>query len=431
MITKRPKGTQDILPEDSYKWRFLENFLFRQASLYGFDEIRTPVFEHTELFLRSVGEGTDVVEKEMYTFEDKGKRSITLRPEGTAGTVRAVVENGIYNRGLPQKLSYLVNCYRYEKPQTGRYREFNQFGLEIFGAESAAADAEMIAVACSIFKKLNVSDLELQINTIGCPECRKKYYEALLAYFEEHKENLCPTCIDRLETRPMRILDCKDPGCQEISKDAPIILDYLCDDCKEHFETLKEYLHAYKINYMINPRIVRGLDYYTRTVFEFVSNSIGAQGTVCGGGRYNGLVSEIGGPEMQCVGFGMGIERLILLLDSQKKIKVSKDECDIYVGSIGEKGRLKAIEIAEKLRGHAFRVEVDISDKGIKPQMKFANRINAGFSMIIGDNEISNKSIKVKNMRTGTETEFPLSNYFVDEFVEYFEEVAIQMAGEN
>lgn len=406
LLTKRPKGTQDILPEESYKWRFLENFLFKQASLYGFDEIRTPVFEHTELFSRSVGEGTDVVEKEMYTFNDKGNRSITLRPEGTAGTVRAVVENGIYNKGLPQKLSYLANCYRYEKPQAGRYREFNQFGLEMLGSDSSSADAEIIAVANSIFKKLSIEDIELQINSIGCKECREEYYKELKAYLESHKESLCPTCLNRLETRPMRVLDCKNPSCIDISKGAPNILDYLCEDCNNHFEMLKEYLSAYDIKYKINPRIVRGLDYYTRTVFEFTSNSIGAQGTICGGGRYNGLVSEIGGPEIQCVGFGIGIERLLLLLSSQEKMEINKDECDVYVGSMGEAGKKKAIEIAEKLRNNSFRVEVDISDKGIKAQMKFANKINAKYSMIIGDNEVSSGIIKLKNMKDGSEKEF-------------------------
>lgn len=303
------RGTQDVLPKDSYKWQYVEKTLLETAGLFGFSEMRVPVFEHTELFLRSVGDTTDVVQKEMYTFDDKGGRSITLRPEGTSGAVRCLLEHGLHNDALPVKASYILSCYRYEKPQAGRLREFHQFGIECFGAPLPSADAEVISVAHTAFERFGLKNIELQLNSIGCPECRKKYLEALKGYFEGKKNELCDTCKDRLSRNPMRILDCKSPVCHEIAKDAPIMLDYLCDDCREHFEQVKARLSAMNIDYVINPAIVRGLDYYTRTVFEFVSTEIGAQGTVCAGGRYDGLVSEMGGPELPSLGFGMGLER--------------------------------------------------------------------------------------------------------------------------
>ncbi|HPR40351.1 MAG TPA: histidine--tRNA ligase, partial [Oscillospiraceae bacterium] len=285
ILTKAPRGTQDILPDESGKWQYVERTVLSIAELYGYKEIRFPTFEHTELFARGVGDSTDVVEKEMYTFNDKGGRSLTLRPEGTSGVMRAVIEHGLLGGALPLKVSYLTSCFRYEKPQAGRLREFHQFGAECIGTESAAADAEMIALASQVFDELGAKGIRLEINSIGCPKCRKTYHEALKAYFTEKKDHLCETCLDRLERNPMRILDCKCPECQETAKGAPTILEFLCDDCKAHFEDLKARLSAMDIAYTVNPTIVRGLDYYTRTVFEFVSTQIGAQGTVCGGGR--------------------------------------------------------------------------------------------------------------------------------------------------
>ncbi|MBQ7102207.1 MAG: histidine--tRNA ligase, partial [Clostridia bacterium] len=295
LVTKAIKGTQDLLPNESYKNRYVEQTMLDIASKFGYREIRTPVFEHTELFSRGVGDTTDVVQKEMYTFDDKGGRSITLRPEGTAGAMRAFLEHGLFNEPLPQKVSYLTSCYRYEKPQAGRLREFHQFGVECLGTAAPAADAELIGLAHEIFSHLGVEGLQLEINSIGCPTCRKKYHEALHSYFESKKADLCETCLDRLGRNPMRILDCKSPVCSEIAKDAPKVLDYICEDCSAHFEVVKKHLDAMNIPYVVNPTIVRGLDYYTRTVFEFVSTQIGAQGTVCGGGRYDGLAEQLGG----------------------------------------------------------------------------------------------------------------------------------------
>ena len=350
LLTNAIKGTQDVLPQDSYKNRFVEQTLAEIAGNYGFREIRTPVFEHTELFNRSVGDTTDVVQKEMYTFLDKGDRSITLRPEGTAGAVRAFLEHGLFNEALPQKVYYLTSCYRYEKPQAGRLREFHQFGVECFGAESAAADAEVISLANEIFGFLGVEGLELQINSIGCPTCRAEYQKALKEYFDSKKGDLCETCLSRLDRNPMRILDCKSPICSEIAKEAPVVLDFLCDDCKDHFEKLKSYLDAMNIVYKVNPTIVRGLDYYTRTVFEFVATGIGAQGTVCGGGRYDGLCEELSGNHTPALGFGLGLERLMLVLEAQGIELPADQKCNLYVAPAGDAAALYAAGVVTNLR---------------------------------------------------------------------------------
>ena len=300
---KAPRGTQDILPAQSHKWEALESYLLSLAKSYGYAQVRTPVFESTELFQRGVGDTTDVVQKEMYTFEDKGGRSITLRPEGTAGAVRAAIEHGLLNDALPLKLSYFTTCYRYEKPQAGRLREFHQFGVECFGSKAPIADAQLILLARRIFDGLGLDNIRLELNSIGC---RQRFYDALRTYFSRHTDALCETCKSRLEKNPMRILDCKSPVCQEIAAGAPSILDYLCEDCAEHFEKVKEYLDINDIPFTVNSRIVRGLDYYTKTVFEFVCDDIGAQGTVLGGGRYDGLVEELGGKPLPALGFALG-----------------------------------------------------------------------------------------------------------------------------
>lgn len=423
LLTNAVKGTQDVLPQDSYKNRFVEQTLAEIAGNYGFREIRTPVFEHTELFNRSVGDTTDVVQKEMYTFMDKGDRSITLRPEGTAGAVRAFLEHGLFNEALPQKVFYLTSCYRYEKPQAGRLREFHQFGVECFGAESPAADAEVIALANEIFGFLGVKGLELQINSIGCPTCRAKYQEALKAYFESKKGDLCETCLSRLDRNPMRILDCKSPVCSGIAKDAPVVLDYLCDDCKDHFEKLKKYLDAMNIAYKINPTIVRGLDYYTKTVFEFVATGIGAQGTVCGGGRYDGLCEELGGNHMPALGFGLGLERLMLVLEAQG-IKLPEDQkCNLYVAPAGEAASLYAAGLVNDLRAGGMFTLFDVSDRGIKAQMKYANKIGAEYVVVIGDNELESGTAKLKNMESGEEMEVKLETLADD-----FADIAIQQS---
>lgn len=411
LITKAIKGTKDVLPKDVHKNQYIEATALDVASKFGYKEIRTPVFEHTELFQRGVGDTTDVVQKEMYTFDDKGGRSITLRPEGTAGAVRSFLENGLCNEALPQKVCYLISCYRYEKPQAGRLREFHQFGVECFGTASPLADAEIIALAKSIFDTLGVRDLSLEINSIGCPKCRAEYHKALKEYFASRKDELCDTCKGRLDRNPMRILDCKSPICHEIAQGAPVVIDYLCDECKEHFEKVQKYLDAQNIEYKINPQIVRGLDYYTKTVFEFVSNSIGAQGTVCGGGRYDGLVEELGGHHTASLGFAMGLERLMLLMEAQGCEFPQAEKPDLFIVALGEKATLKALEIAKDMREEGFSALLDLNQRSVRAQMKYADKLGAKFNVVIGDNEVENKIAKLKNMQTGEETEINLDTF--------------------
>ena len=411
LITKAIKGTKDVLPKDVHKNQYIEATALDIASKFGYKEIRTPVFEHTELFQRGVGDTTDVVQKEMYTFDDKGGRSITLRPEGTAGAVRSFLENGLCNEALPQKVCYLTSCYRYEKPQAGRLREFHQFGVECFGTASPLADAEIIALAKSIFDTLGVRDLSLEINSIGCPKCRAEYHKALKEYFASRKDELCDTCKGRLDRNPMRILDCKSPICHEIAQGAPVVIDHLCDECKEHFEKVQKYLDAQNIEYKINPQIVRGLDYYTKTVFEFVSNSIGAQGTVCGGGRYDGLVEELGGQHTASLGFAMGLERLMLLMEAQGCEFPQAEKPDLFIVALGEKATLKALEIAKDMREEGFSALLDLNQRSVRAQMKYADKLGAKFNVVIGDNEVENKIAKLKNMQTGEETEINLDTF--------------------
>lgn len=423
LLTKAVRGTQDILPEDSYKRRFIEDIMLKEASLYGFKEIRTPVFEHTELFDRGVGDGTDIVQKEMYTFNDRGGRSLTLKPEGTVSAARSMLEHGLFNDVLPIKLMYITPCYRYEKPQSGRYREFYQFGVEMFGAGAPVADAEIICLAKTLFDRLRISDLTLEINSIGCPICRKNYQAALKKYFYEHKDNLCKTCIDRLERNPMRIIDCKNPACQKISQNAPNIIDFLCDDCSEHFDAVQKYLDCSKIEYRINPKIVRGLDYYTKTVFEFVSQADSQRSLVCGGGgRYDGLIEEIGGPFMPAVGFGVGMERLLLLMESQKIDIPKPKSCDLFIAAIGETANFKSFELAKILREASFYVELDVEQRGLKAQLKYANKINARFCLVIGDYELEKDTAELKDMNSGEKFEISLDHErFVEEFRRLFD----------
>lgn len=416
LITTGIKGTEDVLPAESYKWQFVEDIMRGQAQSYGFREIRTPVFEHTELFSRSVGDTTDVVQKEMYTFTTKGGESVTLRPEGTAGAARAMLEHGIYNEGYPIKAYYLTSCYRYEKPQKGRQREFHQFGMEIYGAASPFADAEVICAANSIFDRLGVTGLKLELNSIGCKDCRPKYHAALKEYFSEHETELCDTCRSRLERNPMRILDCKSPICSEIAKNAPKVIDYICPECQAHFEGVKSCLDAVGIEYSVNPTIVRGLDYYTRTVFEFVSDDIGAQGTVCGGGRYDGLIAELGGQPTPSLGFGMGIERLLLLLESQGIEPEKPPVCDLYIAGISDAARIKAFELTQGIRNASLIAECDIVGRKLKPQMKYADKIEAKYSMVLGDDDLAANKAKIKHMATGTTKEVPLDEGFFDAF---------------
>ena len=408
-INKAPRGTNDVLPEDSHKWQFVEQKLLETAGLYGYREIRVPVFEHTEVFIKNVGDTTDVVQKEMYTFTDKGDRSITLRPEFTAGALRSIVEHSLTAAALPVKVCYLGGCYRYEKPQAGRLREFHQFGVECIGAATPLADAEVISLANQLLADIGIKKISLEINSIGCPTCRAEYHKALKAYFESKSGDLCGTCQDRLERNPMRILDCKSPVCADIAKDAPVVIDFLCDECKAHFEAVKSYLDAMEISYKINPRIVRGLDYYTRTVFEFVSGDIGAQSTVCGGGRYDGLLENMGGQAQPGLGFAMGVERLLMVLESQQAEIPEAPLCDIYIAPMGDAAALKAAMLCKDLREEGFEAATDIVGRGLKAQMRYANKLGAKYTLVLGDSEIESGKAKLKCMADGTETEVDIN----------------------
>ncbi len=416
LITKKIKGTEDVLPKQSYRWQFIEKIMREESKAYGFKEIRTPVFEHTELFARGVGQTTDVVQKEMYTFTTKGGESVTLRPEGTAGAARAVLEHALDNEGLPIKASYFVSCYRYEKPQAGRLREFHQFGLEEYGTQSPAADAELICAAQSVLDRLGLDQIHLELNSIGCPECRAKYNQALREYFGQFKDRLCDTCLSRLEKNPMRLLDCKSPQDQELAKDAPKITDYLCEECENHFSEVKRYLDSAGVEYTVNPKIVRGLDYYTKTVFEFVTDCIGAQGTVCGGGRYDGLIEELGGKHMPSLGFAMGLERLLMVMDAQGITIPDDDKCALYIATMGDDAKVKAFELLRRVRECGLIAETDVVGRGLRAQMKYADKIGAKYSLVLGDNELSDNKAKVKNMETGEQTELALDESFAEKF---------------
>ena len=416
LITKAPKGTVDIVPGKSEKWQVVEDVFRSEAELNGFGEVRTPVFEHTELFQRGVGDTTDVVEKQMYTFEDKGGRSITLRPEGTAGAVRAMLENGLYNAGYPVKLYYLTSCYRYEKPQAGRLRELHQFGVEMFGAAEPVADAQIIAMALSAFKRLGLEDVGLQLNSIGCPECRKEYHKALKEYFTARKEQLCDTCLSRLERNPMRILDCKSPECQEVAKGAPKITDYLCEDCRDHFAKVQEFLTALGIEFEIDPGLVRGLDYYTRTVFEFPSKSLGF--ALGGGGRYDGLVEEFGGKPTPGLGFGLGLDRIMMALEVQQVEFPQLSKCEMYIATMGEEAQKKAFLLLDELHRCGIPADTDLCGRGLKAQMKYADKIGAKFTMVLGDNELQQGKAEMKNMKTGEKRKISISGEdFINDYV--------------
>ena len=405
MLTIAPKGTKDRMPDQIHRWQAVEQKFAEICRLYGFGEVRTPVFEYTELFQRGVGDTTDIVQKEMYTFEDHGGRSITLKPEGTSPVARAFVEHKQYAGPQPTKYFYNTPCFRYEKPQSGRLREFHQFGVEIFGTPKMTADAEVICLAGDFLSSLGIDDVELRINSVGCPHCRQKHREALKEFLKEKYDGLCNTCKDRYERNPMRILDCKSETCQELVTDAPMMLDYLCDDCRESFEQVKQNLDGYGIEYTVDPRIVRGLDYYTKTAFEFVTTDIGAQSTVCGGGRYDHLIEELGGPPIPGVGFGLGIERLLLLLENKGIELEEKDRTDVFVAVIGDRARSFGLGLVRELRQSGVRAEMDTLERNIKGQFKYANRLHASKVVIIGENELETGKLQVKDMATAEQTE--------------------------
>ncbi|MBR6969199.1 MAG: histidine--tRNA ligase [Firmicutes bacterium] len=404
MIINIPKGTKDILPSESYKWQWLEKRIRDTAAQYGFKEIRTPMFEHTELFARGIGDTTDVVQKEMYTFEI-AERSLTLKPEGTAGVVRSYIENKMYADPQPGKYYYIIPCFRYEKMQKGRQRQFHQFGIEIFGTENMMADAEVIALAWNFLTGLGITGLKLHINSIGCPKCRGEYRKALQDFLRPHYDELSETSKGRFEKNPMRILDSKNPDDKKFSEGAPRMIDYLCDECKAAFEDLKNDLDALGIPYEIDPNIVRGLDYYTKTAFEFISDDLGAQSTVCGGGRYDHLVEEVGGPYTPGVGFGMGLERLLLILEA-KGIEIPKpSDCDVFIATLGDRAKLEGLKLADSLRAKGSRVLTDVMGRGLKAQLKYADRSGAGYTVVIGDDELDKGVVTLRDMINSTQKE--------------------------
>ncbi len=411
-MIQKPRGTMDILPKDSKKWQFIEGVAREACKKHGFGEIRFPTFEETALFRRGVGDTTDVVQKEMYSFDDRDGTSYTLRPEGTACVARSVVENGLAGgETMPLKLFYIINCFRHEKPQAGRYREFYQFGAELFGATTPSADAELICLADDFLKGLGIKDTTLHINSIGCPNCRPAYKSALVEYFSARKDELCDTCKSRLLANPLRILDCKSPICSDIAKNAPKTIDHLCSECADHFNGLKARLDVIGIDYTVDTNIVRGLDYYSRTVFEFISEGIGAQSTVCGGGRYDGLVEQIGGPSLAGIGFAAGINRLVLSMENGSAYVAEDDYADIYVAALGENASIKANGICAFLRKRNLRAETDLVGKKLKSQMKYADKINAKYTLIIGDGELESGKAQLRNMKNGEQVEVVIDDF--------------------
>ena len=410
MLTKAPRGTKDITPKDAYKWNYVENKFREICSLFGYEEMRTPVFEHTELFKRSVGDTTDIVQKEMYSFTDKGGRDITLKPEGTAGVVRAFIENKLYADTQPTKLFYITPCFRYERPQAGRQRQFHQFGIEALGSDKPSLDAEVIALAVQFFNEVGLKDLAVSINSVGCPTCRAEYNARLKEYLDKKSDVLCETCLERKDKNPMRVIDCKNPTCKENLNDIPFMVDHICDDCKDHFEKLQTYLKEMDINFVVDKTIVRGLDYYKKTAFEIISNDIGSQSTVCGGGRYDGLVEQLGGPKgVSGIGFGLGAERLLLTMENNNIEIENPYATDIFIVTIGDEAKTKSFKLLKDLRTNHISAENDHLDRSVKAQFKYSDKINAKFTIVIGDDELANDTATLKNMSTSEQTTIKLS----------------------
>ncbi|WP_338825754.1 histidine--tRNA ligase [Neomoorella thermoacetica] len=408
MLTSRPRGTEDILPEEVGRWYLLENTAREVSRLYGYREIRTPIFEHTELFNRGVGDTSDIVEKEMYTFIDRGDRSLTLRPEGTAPVVRAFVEHSLEARGLPVKLFYLGPMFRYGRPQAGRLRQFHQFGVEAFGSRDPALDAEVIALAMDFYTRLGLKDLELHLNSVGCPACRPAHREKLKAYLRPRLEELCPTCQGRFERNPLRIFDCKSPACQEIVREAPTVTASLCPDCAGHFHRVQEYLKALGIEFILDEHLVRGLDYYTKTAFEIMVKGIGAQSSIGGGGRYDGLVAALGGKQVPGIGFGLGLERVLLALETQGQEPPPEGGVDVLVVTAGTGVDLAAFRLLAGLRAAGIRADKDYLERSLKGQMKFANRYPARMALILGEEELARGRVSVRRLDAGSQEEVPL-----------------------
>ena len=415
MLSKAPRGTKDITPKDVYKWHYVEKKFREICALYGYEEIRTPIFEHTEVFSRSVGDTTDVVQKEMYTFTDRGDRQLSLKPEGTAGVIRSFIENKMYADTQPTKLYYITPCFRYERPQAGRQRQFHQFGIEVLGSDGPSVDAEVISLAVQFFNEMGLKNLSVNINSVGCPTCREEYNRKLKEYLDKKVDVLCETCLERKDKNPMRVIDCKNPHCKENLQDIPFMIDHLCEDCKDHFDKLQTYLKEMDINYVVDKTIVRGLDYYKKTAFEIISNDIGSQSTVCGGGRYDGLVEMLGGPKgISGIGFALGAERLLLTLENNNIEIENPKSTDIYIATIGDAAKTKSFKLIKDLRSNHISADNDHLDKSLKAQFKYSDKLNAKYTVVIGDDELANDTATLKNMKTSEQTTIKLSE-LVDE----------------
>ena len=415
MLSKAPRGTKDITPKDVYKWHYVEKKFREICALYGYEEIRTPIFEHTEVFARSVGDTTDVVQKEMYSFTDRGDRQLSLKPEGTAGVIRSFIENKMYADTQPTKLYYITPCFRYERPQAGRQRQFHQFGIEVLGSDGPSVDAEVISLAVQFFNEMGLNNLSVNINSVGCPTCREEYNRKLKEYLDQKVDVLCETCLERKDKNPMRVIDCKNPHCKENLQDIPFMIDHLCEDCKDHFDKLQTYLKEMDINYVVDKTIVRGLDYYKKTAFEIISNDIGSQSTVCGGGRYDGLVEMLGGPKgISGIGFALGAERLLLTLENNNIEIENPKSTDIYIATIGDAAKTKSFKLIKDLRSNHISADNDHLDKSLKAQFKYSDKLNAKYTVVIGDDELANDTATLKNMKTSEQTTIKLSE-LVDE----------------
>ena len=415
MLSKAPRGTKDITPKDVYKWHYVEKKFREICALYGYEEIRTPIFEHTEVFSRSVGDTTDVVQKEMYSFTDRGDRQLSLKPEGTAGVIRSFIENKMYADTQPTKLYYITPCFRYERPQAGRQRQFHQFGIEVLGSDGPSVDAEVISLAVQFFNEMGLKNLSVNINSVGCPKCREEYNRKLKEYLDKKVDVLCETCLERKDKNPMRVIDCKNPHCKENLQDIPFMIDHLCEDCKDHFDKLQTYLKEMDINYVVDKTIVRGLDYYKKTAFEIISNDIGSQSTVCGGGRYDGLVEMLGGPKgISGIGFALGAERLLLTLENNNIEIENPKSTDIYIATIGDAAKTKSFKLIKDLRTNHISADNDHLDKSLKAQFKYSDKLNAKYTVVIGDDELANDTATLKNMKTSEQTTIKLSE-LVDE----------------
>ena len=415
MLSKAPRGTKDITPKDVYKWHYIEKKFREICALYGYEEIRTPIFEHTEVFSRSVGDTTDVVQKEMYTFTDRGDRQLSLKPEGTAGVIRSFIENKMYADTQPTKLYYITPCFRYERPQAGRQRQFHQFGIEVLGSDGPSVDAEVISLAVQFFNEMGLKNLSVNINSVGCPTCREEYNRKLKEYLDKKVDVLCETCLERKDKNPMRVIDCKNPHCKENLQDIPFMIDHLCEGCKDHFDKLQTYLKEMDINYVVDKTIVRGLDYYKKTAFEIISNDIGSQSTVCGGGRYDGLVEMLGGPKgISGIGFALGAERLLLTLENNNIEIENPKSTDIYIATIGDAAKTKSFKLIKDLRTNHISADNDHLDKSLKAQFKYSDKLNAKYTVVIGDDELANDTATLKNMKTSEQTTIKLSE-LVDE----------------